>query len=97
AVRLTTSKYFTPSGKAIREDGITPDIIVEYKELEKIQEENKEAIFDELLEEKKPDKVKKPDKKEEKDKLSKTKEKEYDNQILSAVDVLKGIIIYGEK
>ena len=88
AVRLTTSKYFTPSGKAILKDGITPDIVVEYKESEKIQEGNKGDVFDELLEEKKPDKVKKPDDKEK---------KEYDNQILSAVDVLKGIIIYGEK
>ena len=97
AVRLTTSKYFTPSGKPIREDGITPDIIVEYKEPEKLQEGNKEEIFDELLEEKKPQEVKKPDKKEKKDKLIKEEKKEYDNQILSAVDVLKGIIIYGEK
>ena len=90
AVRLTTSKYFTPSGQAIREDGITPDIIVEYKETPRVDEEGKEAIFDDLLEEKKDEKVEKPEQKKE-------EKKEYDNQILSAVDVLKGIIIYGEK
>ena len=90
AVRLTTSKYFTPSGQAIREDGITPDIIVEYKETPRVEEEGKEAIFDDLLEEKKDEKVEKPEQKKE-------EKKEYDNQILSAVDVLKGIIIYGEK
>ncbi len=90
AVRLTTSKYFTPSGRAIREDGITPDIIVEYKEALRVDAEDKEAIFDDLLEEKKDESLEKLEQKKE-------EKKEYDNQILSAVDVLKGIIIYGEK
>jgi carboxyl-terminal processing protease len=29
AVRLTTAKYFTPSGRSIQADGINPDIVVE--------------------------------------------------------------------
>lgn len=29
ALRLTTARYYTPSGKVIQENGITPDIIVE--------------------------------------------------------------------
>lgn len=81
AVRLTTSKYFTPNGISIHGTGIMPDIMVEYKEfLKKEEAEDKELIaFEELLEEEKEEKP------------------QYDNQILSAVDVLKGIIIYSDK
>jgi len=95
AVRLTTSKYFTPSGRSIHEEGIIPDIVVEYIDSTRIQkkEEGEEDIFVELLEDKKEDVAE--EKKEEKE--EEEKKKEYDNQILSAVDVLKGIIIYSEK
>ncbi len=92
AVRLTTSKYFTPNGHSIHGKGITPDIVVEYRESIAKEEENKDLIvLEELLEE---EKDKDPEKKKEKKEEDKTK---YDNQILSAVDVLKGIIIYSDK
>jgi len=63
AVRLTTSKYFTPDGHSIHEKGIIPDIIVEYKEsLKKEEDKDKElVILEELLEE---DKDKEPEKKQ---------------------------------
>jgi len=90
AVRLTTSKYFTPNERSIHGEGIMPDIIVEYKEFPKAEEEevNNLDVFDELTE-----------KKEDKDQKEKKKKyrEGYDNQILSAVDVLKGIIIYNEQ
>ncbi|MBU1061766.1 MAG: peptidase S41, partial [Candidatus Omnitrophica bacterium] len=89
AVRLTTSKYFTPLGRSIHGEGITPDIIVEHKETvieeEKKEEDSEVHIFDELLDDKKDKEEPKPE------------TKKYDNQILSAVDVLKGIILYNEK
>ncbi len=34
AIRITTSKYYTPSGKSIQAEGINPDIIVELANLE---------------------------------------------------------------
>ncbi|MGP0630313.1 S41 family peptidase [Nitrospina sp. 32_T5] len=34
ALRLTTARYYTPSGKVIQENGITPDIIIEEEPLE---------------------------------------------------------------
>ena len=88
AVRLTTSKYFTPEGRSIHGEGIMPDIVVGYKEPAKTESAEKDAdIFDELLH---------PEEDEaEEIKTEKEKRKKYDNQILSAVDVLKGIIIYG--
>lgn len=44
ALRLTTSKYYTPKGESIHEEGIKPDIIVS----EEITEESKEDVFEEL-------------------------------------------------
>ncbi len=88
AVRLTTSKYFTPEGRSIHGEGIEPDIVVRYKELAKTESDEEDAdIFDELLRPEEDDK--------EKIQAEKEKQEKYDNQILSAVDVLKGIIIYG--
>ena len=39
ALRLTTAKYFTPSGTCIRDVGITPDVVVELKPREEGEEE----------------------------------------------------------
>ena len=38
AMRLTTSRYYTPSGRSIQKTGITPDIIVEAAKIEKNSE-----------------------------------------------------------
>ena len=38
AIKLTTAKYFTPSGKSIQKTGIDPDILVEQAELKKLSE-----------------------------------------------------------
>lgn len=85
ALRLTTSKYFTPSGRSIHGQGIMPDVVVPFQEPpakdkdEKEKTPNAAEVFDEL-EEKKPQTVS--------EKLAK------DNQLARAVDLLKGIKIY---
>ncbi len=38
AIKLTTAKYFTPSGKSIQKTGIDPDILVEQAELKKVDQ-----------------------------------------------------------
>lgn len=38
AMRLTTSRYFTPSGRSIQAVGIEPDILVEAAKIEKIEQ-----------------------------------------------------------
>lgn len=83
ALRLTTSKYFTPLGKQIHGQGIIPDIVVEearleLKELTEPRIEKAEDIFEEL--EKKPE--------------EKSKDYKSDNQLIRAVDALKAIKIY---
>ncbi len=40
ALRLTTARYYTPSGRVIQENGIEPDIIVERTPVEDLEEED---------------------------------------------------------
>lgn len=42
ALRLTTARYYTPSGKIIQENGIIPDIVIENQPLPTITEKIKE-------------------------------------------------------
>ena len=90
AIRLTTSKYFTPKGRSIHGEGIAPDIVVEYEEhSQKDKEVDKEtALLEKLI----PGKEKTAEEKAEE-----KKKKELDNQLLRAVDVLKGIVLYNNK
>ena len=97
-LRLTTSKYFTPSGVSIHGIGIQPDIIVkanppEEKKNEKDEKtKNIDKVFDEINTKKdteKTDLSKAEQKlKEAKDLLLK------DNQVQSAISVLEGIKVY---
>ncbi|MFH1504895.1 MAG: S41 family peptidase [Candidatus Omnitrophota bacterium] len=49
ALRLTTSKYYTPAGVSIHDKGIIPDIIVN----KEVVEEGQRDVFEEIIEEKK--------------------------------------------
>jgi carboxyl-terminal processing protease len=48
AVRLTTSKYYTPKGVSIHEKGVEPDIVV----VKEVNDEQKEDVFEKLEKEK---------------------------------------------
>ena len=86
ALRLTTSKYFTPLGKVIHGNGVIPDIVVEAG---KIEIANKE----ELKTEKAEDVFEVIEKKEMQGKEDKTKDYKSDNQLMRSVDILKAIKI----
>ena len=94
AIRLTTARYYTPSGISIQAKGIEPDIIVETgfvknnndKTLDLREEDLKGAL------DKKNDEAKKNNKK--KSEIDKLLE---DNQISRAVDLIRGIKLYGDK
>ena len=37
AIKLTTARYYTPSGKSIQQTGIDPDILVEQSEIKSLE------------------------------------------------------------
>ncbi len=86
ALRLTTSKYFTPSGKVIHGNGVIPDIVVEEQRPATEDDEKEEAkgeeVFDRI-----DDKNKQPQVKPQDDLKS-------DTQLMRAVDILKAVQIY---
>jgi carboxyl-terminal processing protease len=106
ALRLTTSKYFTPSGRSIHEKGIEPDIEVKFREQEFKEVSEKESVFEELEEPNKEEEEEEPNKEEEEEEPKETEEDEttlkdfmrsqgfFDNQLVRAVDLLKGIKLY---
>ncbi len=91
ALKLTTSKYFTPSGRIIHNQGIMPDIAVEAGKLEFTPGgPSAEDIFS-GLKEKEPPKEKKPALPEEP-----AFDYKKDNQIVRSIDAIKAIKVYRE-
>lgn len=94
-LRLTTSKYFTPSGKSIHGIGIEPDIIIEYiAPKEEPEDENGdkiEKIFDDI---EMNDSEDKEGLKLSKQELEARERILGDNQVQSAISVLKGIHVF---
>jgi len=90
ALRLTTSKYFTPLGKVIHGKGVMPDIIVPEGKVEitPLAIEPKSAKPEDVFEE--------MEKKEKTGKEDKTLEYKSDNQLIRAIDVLKAAKFYGQ-
>jgi carboxyl-terminal processing protease len=85
AIRLTTSKYFSPQGRVIHNQGIMPDIVVSEGKIQLVDEEDlKKDIFQELEE--------KEIQKESKEQIP--EEYRADNQLMRAMDVLKAVAIY---
>ena len=95
AIRLTTARYYTPSGRSIQAKGIEPDILVEQAKVEKItrpgvkREEDLRGRLDNPSDNRvKPDTeqlVKETDKPPE------------DYQLSRALDLLRGIALYGTR
>ena len=97
AMRLTTARYYTPSGVSIQAKGIEPDIKVEAgitdlkKEgLERGREENLRGALD-----KKDSSTKTEDNK--KSEITPSEKLLQDNQISRAVDLIRGIHLFSNK
>ena len=93
ALRLTTSRYFTPSGKVIHGKGVAPDVVIEEGtvELRSAKEPKPDKsleVFEEI------EKKEKTGRKEEKQGAFDYKS---DNQLMRAVDILKAIRIFHGK
>ncbi|MEA3361731.1 MAG: S41 family peptidase [Thermodesulfobacteriota bacterium] len=96
-LRLTTARYFTPSGRSIQARGIHPDIIVppsiamaQEKSVTPLREQDLANHFQSLVEN--------PTVVEPGESQGLTREEKGDNQLLRALDLLKGINLFkGEK
>ncbi len=95
AVKLTTARYYTPSGRSIQAEGIEPDIELPRVKLETLEsskfEPVKEADLSHHLENGKA----KKDKGQEKDKKA-SKDAVKDYPLHEALTLLKGLTILGE-
>ncbi len=93
AMRLTTARYYTPSGRSIQAKGIDPDIIVEPAKIETLQyrrlrEENLKGALDKSVanDNEAEESVEGEEAVEE--------EKPQDYQLLRALDLLNGLTLY---
>jgi carboxyl-terminal processing protease len=99
SMRLTTARYYTPSGKSIQGKGITPDIIVEQAKVVTTKDENGIEVHEKDLkgalkntdeaEDETPTLLPGTDKK-----ADAKKDAAEDYQLVRAVDLLQGISLY---
>jgi carboxyl-terminal processing protease len=86
-LRLTTSRYFTPSGEVIHGKGVEPDIIAEESRIgpetkEEVELEKPQNIFEKL------------EKSDQENKKDQAPDYKSDNQLMRAVDIIKAVKIY---
>ena len=94
-IRLTTARYYTPSGESIQGKGINPDIIVEQGEFESYEferysESDLKDSLDKVDEENTNNNTEDADLSEKEERLAK------DYQLKRALDLLKGLSIFEE-
>ena len=91
ALRMTTARYYTPSGKSIQKKGISPDIVVDEAKVEKVEKrnENRESDLRGALDNPSQEMENKDTKNEE--------ESINDFQLSRALDLVRGISLYKNK
>ena len=91
ALRMTTARYFTPSGRSIQKKGISPDIVVNEAKLEKVKKRNgnRESDLRGALDNPNQEMENKDTKNEE--------ESINDFQLSRALDLVRGISLYKNK
>jgi len=94
AIRLTTARYYTPSGVSIQAKGISPDIEVELARIEKLdggryREEDLQGALDSKTNEESDENTNKADAEE-------TDITKIDFQLARAIDLLQGLSVFGD-
>ena len=98
AMRLTTARYYTPSGRSIQAKGIDPDILVEQARIEKlaINRTREEDLHGALTnEEKEAARLKAQEKKMNESNGEVEEAKDY--QLLRALDLIRGVSLYSAR
>lgn len=103
AMRLTTARYYTPSGRSIQAEGIQPDIVVEPAKIESLSGMKglREADLPGALDKDKhkipaqpPINDNKPDPDKDKDGNAVNAGEDQDYQLLRGLDLLNGLSLY---
>ncbi len=95
-IRLTTARYYTPSGKSIQGKGITPDIEIEQGEFESFDYRRfSESDLKDSLDKDNNDKENK-DKEIEEELTEFEKRLAVDYQLQRAIDLIRGVSLYQE-
>ena len=94
AIRLTTARYYTPSGVSIQAKGISPDIEVELARIEKLdggryREEDLQGALDSKSNEGADENADKAD-------ADETDITKIDFQLARAIDLLQGLSVFGD-
>ena len=93
AVKLTTARYFTPNGRSIQAEGITPDIEVERAKLSRKEKNAVGSVKEKDLARHLSNGNGKPEKQDEKTAKKKTDLGQKDYQLFEALNLLKGLSI----
>lgn len=105
ALKLTTARYYTPSGRSIQASGITPDIIIENIRIDstvdttsgQIKESDLSGHLDNGQKEEDKTDSKKPENEKKKEENKEPSLAETDYQLYEALNVLKGLAIHLKK
>ena len=95
AMRLTTARYYTPSGRSIQGTGIDPDIVVEQVRIEKVETgpQRREADLRGALDNGNGNGAPEAEKKEP----AKPATEQQDFQLSRALDLLRGLAFFNER
>ena len=101
-IRLTTARYYTPSGRSIQALGVTPDVFLEFKRVEKSEEDNRKTFSEADLEgalsnDSLTEAEKEMLRKEEMSFQDTTERRNNDNQLAHAIDLIEGLSVYSLK
>jgi carboxyl-terminal processing protease len=96
ALRLTTARYYTPSGRSIQAQGIDPDIVVEQAKLEKVDagQVRREADLRGAL---RNDTQQQQQQQQKQEAGEEGAEPAFDYQLARAFDLLRGLALFNQK
>ena len=99
AIRLTTARYYTPSGRSIQAKGIVPDIVVEAARIEAIEQSDRTeaGLRNRLASEDELNGDEPPDEGEEAETATRSEQTLLDYQLVRALDLLHGLSLFGGK
>lgn len=101
-IRLTTARYYTPSGRSIQALGVTPDVFLKFNRVEEIEEDKRKTFSEADLEgalsnDRLTDSEKEMLRKEEKNFQEANERRNRDNQLAHAIDLIEGLSVLSIK